>query len=142
MSEFEDKLSSILGNPDAMAQIMSLAQSFSGAQGDAPAEPVPQPAPSAPAIQAPVQTQAPSPDLNGILGALGSLDPKLIQAGMQLFSEFSSGDDEKTALLLAMKPFLKEERYAKVDRAVQIARLSRVIRVAFQLFKGRGASDV
>lgn len=30
MSEFEDKLQSILGNPDAMNQIMSIAQSITG----------------------------------------------------------------------------------------------------------------
>ena len=30
MAEFDDKLNSILSNPDAMAQIMQLAQSLSG----------------------------------------------------------------------------------------------------------------
>ena len=45
------------------------------------------------------------------------------------------------ALLTAMKPFLKPERYAKVDKAVQIARLSRVIRAAFQLFKKSGEEE-
>ena len=57
---------------------------------------------------------------------------------MTLFSEYSATDDRKIALLAALKPFLKEERYAKMDRAIQIAKLSRVIRVAFQLFKKEG----
>ena len=136
MSEFDDKLGAILGNPDAMSQIMALAQSLGGGPG-AQAQPS---APSSPqpAVQAPAET----PDLGGLFGMLGDLDPALIQTGMQLFSEFSKSDDEKTALLLALKPFLKKERYAKVDRAVQIARLSRVLRVAFQLFKGRGSNNV
>jgi len=30
VAEFDDKLNSILSNPDAMAQIMQLAQSLSG----------------------------------------------------------------------------------------------------------------
>ena len=30
MAEFDEKLNSILANPDAMAQIMQLAQSLSG----------------------------------------------------------------------------------------------------------------
>jgi len=123
MSEFEDKLGAILGNPDAMAQIMSLAQTLS--PSDTPAAPAPEPAPS-----------------QDITSLLGGLDPALLQSGMQLFSQIPGRDDEKTALLLALKPFLKPERYAKVDRAVQIARLSRVLRVGFQLFKGRGFSDV
>ena len=33
MAEFDDKLNSILSNPDAMAQIMQLAQSLSGGTG-------------------------------------------------------------------------------------------------------------
>ncbi len=141
MSEFEDKLGAILGDQNAMAQIMALAQSLGGGQESAPPAAAP---PAAPPPPAPAAAQPPAelPDLSGMFGMLGNLDPALIQSGMKLFSEFSSGEDEKTALLLALKPFLKEERYAKVDRAVQIARLSRVLRVAFQLFKGRGAKDV
>ena len=138
MSEFEDKLGSILGNQEAMAQIMALAQSLGGGQNSAPTQSEPSPPPAPAAAQPPAEL----PDPSGMFGMLGDLDPVLIQTGMKLFSEFSSGEDEKTALLLALKPFLKEERYAKVDRAVQIARLSRVLRVAFQLFKGRGAKDV
>ncbi len=146
MSEFEDKLGSILSNQDAMAQIMALAQSIgSPGQSAAPpqAEPSPPPVFSAPAVTAiPAPPSAPpSLDIGSIMGALGSVDPQLIQTGMQLFSEFAQGDDQKTALLMALRPFLKEERYAKVDRAVQIARLSRVLRVAFQLFKGRGGGE-
>ena len=140
MSEFDDKLGAILGNPDAMSQIMALAQSLGGGPGAQaqPSAPSPPPSSPQPAVQAPAET----PDLSGLFGMLGDLDPALIQTGMQLFSEFSKSDDEKTALLLALKPFLKKERYAKVDRAVQIARLSRVLRVAFQLFKGRGSNNV
>ena len=72
------------------------------------------------------------------LSALGSLDPKLIQIALQLFSAYSAEDDRRTALLNALKPFLKEERQAKLDKAIQIAKLSRVIRVAFQVFKKEG----
>ena len=62
---------------------------------------------------------------------------KLLSAALRLVQEYHAADDRKAALLLALKPFLKEERYAKVDQAVKIARLSRVIRVAFQLFRER-----
>ena len=129
MSEFEDKLGAILGNPDAMAQIMALAQNLS--------QPAASPQPTAPSL-----APSPAPDLGFITDGLGSVDPALLQAGMQLFSEFSRADDEKAALLLALKPFLKPERCAKVDRAVQIARLSRMLRVGLRLFKGKGGFDV
>lgn len=133
MSEFDDKLGAILGNPDAMSQIMALAQSLGGSTSSSEQ---PAPAPQPPAVSTPV---TPAPDLSSLLG---SLDPQTIQTGMQLLSEFSHGEDQRTALLLALKPFLKEDRCAKIDRAVQIAQLSRVLRVAFQLFRGKGAEHV
>ena len=133
MSEFDDKLGAILGNPDAMSQIMALAQSLGGSS-PAPEEQAPAPPP--PALSSPA---APVPDLSSLLA---SLDPQTIQNGMQLLSEFSRGEDQRTALLLALKPFLKEDRRAKIDRAVQIAQLSRVLRVAFLLFRGKGAEHV
>ena len=136
MSEFEDKLGAILGDPNAMSQIMALAQSLGG--GPSAAEPSPAPPPP-PAASASSAAFVPSADLAGLLGGL---DPQTLQAGMQLLSELSSKDDERTALLLAIKPFLKEDRSAKIDRAVQLARLSRVLRVAFQLFRGRGGEHV
>jgi len=157
VSEFEDKLNAILSSPEAMGQIMALANSLGGAGGAQPQEgkegeaeqagqeePQMQPAPP-----------APPPDLSSLLsalgggggqgdgnpGGLGGLDPAMVSRLMALMQEYSRNDDQKTALLLALKPFLREERWAKVDRAVQIARLSRVIRMALQMFKG-GEPDV
>ena len=131
MSEFEDRLGAILGNPDAMAQIMSLAQNLGGStQTEAPSPPPTELPPELPS------------DPGNLFGMLGDLDPQMIQEGMRLFSQLSVADDERTALLSALKPFLKEERYAKMDRAIQIARLSRIIRTALRLFQGRGESHV
>ena len=45
MAEFDEKLNSILSNPDAMSQIMQLAQSLSGGSGPASPPPPPQPDP-------------------------------------------------------------------------------------------------
>ena len=133
MSEFDDQLGAILGNPDAMSQIMALAQSL-GSGSPAPEEQVPPPPPPAPS-----SPSASVPDLSSLLTAL---DPQTVQSGMQLIAEFSRGEDQRTALLLALKPFLKEDRRDKIDRAVQIAQLSRILRVAFQLFRGKGAEYV
>lgn len=122
MSEFEDKLQSILGNPDAMSQIMSLAQSIGGPSPDE-------------SNGAPKCDETPASPFS----MLGDLDPRLLQIGMQLLSEYNAGDDRKTALLTALRPFVKEERYSKVDQAIQIAKLARVIRVALDAFrKGDG----
>ena len=47
MAEFDDKLNSILSNPDAMSQIMQLAQSLGGGNGGG-GTPPPESAPQQP----------------------------------------------------------------------------------------------
>lgn len=131
MAEFEEKLNAILNDPQAMGQILSAAKALSGQEED-------------------VQTadgdlSSPAEPAGDPLSALGQLDPRLLQVGMRLLSEYTGSDDRKTALLEALKPFLRPERRAKVDQAVKIAKLSRVIRTAFQLFQERreeGTEDV
>ena len=148
MSELEDKLSAILGNPQAMSQIMSLAQSLGGGSA-APAPPPREQTAPPPQEIAPEGQSAPSgqnaPDLSALLGGLSGgngLDPKLMAMAGRIMEEYQSGDDGKAALLQALRPFVKERRYAKLDKAVQIARFSRVIRVALDALKGGGAAGV
>ena len=147
MSELEEKLENILGNPQAMAQIMALAQSLNGHGPDTPAgdgaqsqpQPdagtgAPYPAPAAPALP---QAPAPAGATEGGLGSLlGGLDPKMLSAAAGLLGQFNGGDDDRrVALLTALRPFVREQRYARLDKAIQIARLSRLIRSGLDLFR-------
>ena len=127
MAEFDEKLNSILSNPDAMSQIMQLAQSLSGGQaGEAPQTP-PQPPPPPPAFtpQPQSQSQAPPPSAGDLLSSLtGGLDPKLIGKLLPLVQELGSQQDSNArALLYALRPYLKTDRQEKVERALQLARL-------------------
>ena len=119
MAEFDDKLNSLLSNPDAMSQIMQLAQSLSGETASA-APPPAQPAPP-PAQPAPPSGTSPS----GLLSALtGGGDPSLLMKLLPLIQELGSGQDSPArALLYALRPYLKPERQEKVERALQLARL-------------------
>ncbi len=167
MAEFEEKLNALLGDPEAMGQIVSIAKALSGDGGE-PESPAAGPAGAGDSEADPPETGGPGPgecapeeeagqeglDLSGLLGllgglaggggdasplsALGNLDPRLIQGALTLFSEYNAADDRKTALLTALKPFVRPERYAKVDRAIQIARLARVIRTGLRLFRQEG----
>ena len=105
MAELEEKLNAILGNPDAMGQIMALARSLNGG-GDSPAEqstPPPEPGESPPPSPA---SQMGTPDLS--------------------------------ALLRALRPFVREERRAGLDRALQIVGVTRIIRAALETMGGKG----
>lgn len=127
-------MNAILGNKEAMGQIMALAQSLGK---PAPPAPEPEEEPGEPGRE---RAGGPDPE-DGAgkdpLSILGSLDPRMVQMGMRLLKEYRAGDDRNTALLAALRPFLRKERYARLDRAIQIARLSRVLRVAFQSLSGK-----
>ncbi len=82
--------------------------------------------------------------LQAILGAFGSentdkngqstedggfdIDPLLLMKIVQLISEMQSPEEnEKTRLLLSLKPFLKKERQKKVDSAVKLMSMSKLL---------------
>ena len=117
MAEFDEKLNSILSNPDAMSQIMQLAQSLSGGQEQPSAPPSPPPPPT----PAPRQS-APAQDMLSSLA--GGLDPKLLTRLLPIIQELGRQQDSNArALLYALRPYLREDRQEKVERALQLARL-------------------
>ena len=113
MAEFDEKLNSILSNPDAMSQIMQLAQSLGG--GGQPSAPSPPP---------PQQQSWSSPPAGGdLLSSLaGGLDPGLLSRLLPLIQELG-GDSNARNLLYALRPYLRSDRQEKVERALQLARL-------------------
>lgn len=146
MAEFEEKLNSLLSNPDAMAQIMQMAQSLSGGGGQTQPSPPPAP-PQQPQQPPPQQSQqlpsqaspvpaaprpAPGPQappaggdlLSSLSGLAGNIDPKLLMKLLPLIQELSGQQDSNARqLLYALRPYLKPERQEKVERALQLARL-------------------
>lgn len=126
MGQWEEKLGAILNDPQAMSQIMSIAQSLGG---DQPPEQTPQdegedtqptPAPSAPTEDAP------------------ALDPAVMEAGLRALSVWQDRSDPRSTLLQALRPFVREERQAKVDKAVRIVRMSKAVRAALEGLQGGG----
>ena len=111
MSEWQEQLNTILSDPDAMSQIVSLAQSISGSGGSAaPPESAPPPPEKAPP-ERPVEP-------------VSGLDPELLRRLTPIMREMNrSESSEAAALLLALRPFLSEKRREKVERAAQLARL-------------------
>ena len=126
MAEFDDKLNSILSNPDAMARIMNLAQSLSGGEGGASqAAPPPPQSGGFSAGPGPQPSQAPPPSGGDPLSSLaGGLDPQLLLRFLPLLQELVRQQDSNARqLLYALRPYLKPERQEKVERALQLARL-------------------
>lgn len=161
IADLQEQLQAILGDPEAMGQITAIARALTGSAPASAGQPhspppkaqdvefIPVEPPSAPPEEPTVHTQQPQPsqDISSLIGVLSGgnipdIDPKLISIALRVFSEYSAQDDEKTALLSALKPFLKAERLEKMEKAEKIARLSRVVRVALQLLKEEGGGNV
>lgn len=144
MSEFEEKLNAILSNPEAMGQVMNLAQSLNLGGGGGPSGEGGPPDPPPQTSQAPQNSAASGGGVTDGLASLGSLlgqiDPKLIGRLLPLAGELAGGgNDERMQLLYALRPFLKPERRDKVERAAKTARL---IHVGKKLLQSMGENNV
>ena len=118
MSELENALSELMASPEAMERLQSMARSL-GLDGAASPGPSSDPAHSPPGPE-------PDPRMAGLL--------------TQLMQEYNRPDDRKAALLEALRPFLRPERAAGIDRALRMARLSRVLKTAMGAMGGGGGA--
>lgn len=130
MGDFEEKLNQILSNPQAMEQIMSLANSIAGPPGQGgQGDDSPPPEQSAP-------SSAPMGALGGLGDLLSGLDAGAMGKVIELFSVYQQQGDEKAQLLAALRPFLRPERQSRLEQAIRITRLGRVIRTALGMMQG------
>lgn len=98
MSELEDKLGTLLSNPQLMQQIAAMAQTLGQSP---PKQPAPQATQAAPSLPDPAMLQG----LSGIM-----------QAGRV--------DQEQQELLHALSPFLSPVRIGKLERAMRAAKMA------------------
>ena len=129
MSELEDRINSILGDPAQMEQITNLAKSLMG--GDAAAQPQ-----GNGSGQGAAGMEELAKDLLGG-GDLG-LDPGMLMRISRLISAGNAQGSDKRALLEAMKPYLSEKRRSKMDRAIRMARLAKMAQLAMGELKEGG----
>ena len=104
MDGIEEKLGSILNNPQLMQQIMSMAQSF----GQSPVPP--------PAEEPPMDFPMP--------------DPAAIQKIIALSGQLNIDSQQKT-LLHALQPYLSDQRIHKLEKAMRAAKLANLASSAF-----------
>ncbi len=108
MDGMEEKLNSILGNPQMMQQIMSMAQALGAGNPEPARDERPKPGPE--------WTSPPPPPSPGI-------DPAILQKIMGV-AQKSGVDRNQQALLRALQPYLSRERIAKLEKAMRSAKLA------------------
>ncbi len=117
MDEMEEKLGSILGNPQMMQQIMAMAQTLG--QGSPPPK---------------QEEQRPTPMPN-------MPDAAMLQKMVGLAKQ-SGIDKNQQNLLRALGPYLSRERITKLEKAMRAAKIAAVASTALRssgvtLFSGR-----
>lgn len=114
MDEMEDKLSSILNNPEMMSQIMTMAQSLGKSTQ------------SSPAAQPSQSQEVPKT-------AVPNFDPKLVQRIYGIASQ-SGIDKNQQALLKALSPYLTTQRINKLEKAMRAAKIAGLATTALNTF--------
>lgn len=108
MAEFEDKLNSILSNPQMMQQIMSMAGSFSQ------------------------QSTPPPPQQQSSL----PFDPVAMQGMMELLRG-TQLDKRQQGLLSALGAYLPQEKVLRLQRAMQASKVAKYASTALGQQRGR-----
>ncbi len=103
MENLEQTIQAVLNDPEQMKQVMQMAKAF----GFSPSE---------------GEKQEPENDAQAEIPAgMGNLFSEPIG---QLLSQAGKTDPRRENLLNAIKPFLSPDKQEKIDRAMQVARLS------------------
>jgi len=121
MEQMEDKLSAILGNPQMMQQIMSMAQSLSQAQPPEPSQKPNEP-----------QQKQPPPKLkqeNPLSSLTAGIDPGTLQKIFNIAKQ-SGIDRNQQALLKALSPYLSKDRILKLEKAMRAAKIASIASTA------------
>lgn len=130
MNEWEEKLNTLLSDPDAMSQVVNMAQALSAQMGGSAPQGEGNAAP-------PPQNASPPPDAGNPFSQLGSIDPELLQRLIPVIKQMNRPESSETsAFLYALRPFLKPSRRDKVDRAVQLARMIHLAKTFFNSQEG------
>ena len=98
MSELEEKLNSVLSNPQLMQQIMSMAQNFNTTSQ---------------------KTETPQIPTE----SLPQIDISMLQK-LSGIAQKSTIDSNQQSLLKALRPYLSRERISKLEKAMRAAKMA------------------
>ena len=121
MAGLEEQLNAVLSNPQMMQQIMAMAQNFA-------------PPPEA-ASPPPPQTQSdPAPQSSA---GFPAIDPGMLQKLSGLLGQQGGVDKNAQLLFKALCPYISGHRIAKLEKAMQAAKMARLATSLFGNKSGR-----
>ena len=123
MDDLSEKLNSILSDPSAMDQIRALGGMLGLSQDTPPPQPKPQPSVSTnTGGNLLAGLQMPDPDTMGMIMRFAPLLGRMNE------------ENDSTRLLTALRPFLSEKRRPRVDQAIRMLSIMRLLPLVKELF--------
>ena len=116
-------LQSVLSDPGQMEKLTQMAQGLMGQLSQSPP------------AEEPEQSDVPS--ANAPEGLALPTDTRLLSALGKVFAG-GGGKTRSTALLMAMRPYMREEKQEKLDRAMKIAQMVNVAGAVMKEYGGGG----
>ena len=116
MDGIEEKLGSILSNPEMMNTIMTMAQSLGQSQPEPP-------------NQTPAQQPKPNPSPQKTVPPIGKNELEMISRISSL-SQQTGLDRQEQALLRALNPYLTRDRLSKLEKAMHAAKMAKFATLA------------
>lgn len=114
MEDLSAKLTQLLNDPEGMKQIQTMAQELMGENGAD--------------LSALIPKGEQKPAVPNLSEMLSGISPDQVNMMMKLMTAFkSTKEDERTKLLMALRPHLSEKRRQRVDRAIQLLKLASVL---------------
>lgn len=121
MDELQQRIESVLNDPQQMKELLALARSLGAELPEELQESAAQP-----------ETESPQEPMKGLGALMAQPLGALLQSAGKL-------EQKQEALLNALRPFLKPNRREKLDRAIRAARLSQL---AGRALKSRNENDL
>ncbi|MCD7844653.1 MAG: hypothetical protein LUG57_02125 [Oscillospiraceae bacterium] len=118
-SELSDKITAVLSDPEQMGKIAQMAKSLMGG--------------GEPSADDESASQAKETELSPLGG-----DARLLSTLGRVFSGGKEKNSKSSALLMAMRPYMRPEKQEKLDRAMKIAQMVHIAGAVMQEYGGGG----
>ena len=108
MDDLGERLAAVLNDPQMLSELQNMAKGLLGGQSNS---------------EQAQSTQQNTPDFSSLLGESG-IDPLQMANIMGILQQLKNrGNDDRSQLLLALKPHLSTPRREKVDTAIKLLKI-------------------
>ncbi len=129
MEDLNQQISQILSDPQSMQQLQSMAAALGLGGGTPSPAPEPPPAQTPPSPSGLNGGAVPAASVSNPLGGLGGITPEALQLVTRIAPLLGqvNQEDDATRLLRALRPLLSAARQKKLDEAIKILQMMRLL---------------